>query len=233
LSENYSRWLSTSDLDNLLKYIIAEAEHGKVTFIRLTHKPEEKELRDLLALYPFIINDKIKLYCAPPENPMSCYMATDIENFICQTVTQTRISCYSSITGHIYNPTTSKKIMEALKLAYALCVNRLRKTISGEDKFDILIQKIKQTTGIPTNQGIMEAPKTEIPLKEDIPKLAPCYEIAKLANIPGFIEALNQHNFEKARSFIPQAIAELATKNVLRDVLETARECGKILSGKK
>jgi len=217
--------------------------------VRLTYKPGEKELRDLLSLYPFVIEDKIRLYCAPPESPVSCYMSTGVESFICQTVTQTRISCYSSTTGHIYSSNTSRKIMESLKIAYAICVGRLRRTLDqlgtstvptqnkpeGEpkDKFDALLQRIKQMTRIPTDQAIMKTPKASVQLKEDLPELAPCYEIAKMVDVPGFIEALNQHDFVKAKSFIPEVVANLAIKHVLESEMATVKECGKILSEKR
>ncbi len=238
-----------SDLDNLLKYVIAEAEHGEVKFMRLTYKPGERELRNFLSMYPFIIEGKIRLYCAPPENPMSCSMSADVESFMCQRVTQTKVSCYSPVTGHVYSDATSKKIMESLRVAYALCVGRLRRTLDQigassvppqnkpegepEDKFKELLQGVKQKTGIPTDQAIVKTPKTNLELKEDLPELTPCYEIAKLTNIPSFIEALNQHDFVKARKFIAEVVADLAGKDVLNSALPTVKECGKVLSEKK
>jgi alpha-D-ribose 1-methylphosphonate 5-triphosphate synthase subunit PhnG len=229
--------------------VIAQAEHGKVFFVRLHYKPTEKELRDLLSLYPFVIEDKIKLYCAPPENPVSCYLSTGVENIVCDTVTATRVSCYSSTTGHVYSTGTSRRIMESLKIAYTLCVGRLRKTLDqlgvstvpaqnkpeGEpkDKFDALLQRIKQMTGIPIDQAIPSIPKTHVELKEDMPELAPCYEVAKIANVPEFTEALNQHDFVKARRFIIDVTSALADKNVLDREMSTVRECGKVLSEKK
>ncbi len=229
--------------------MIAQAEHGKVSFVKLTYKPTEKELHDLLTFYPFMIEDKIRLYCAPPENPLTCALSTGVENIYCQTISERRIMCYSVVTGHVYSPVTSKKIMESLKIAYTLCVGRLRKTLDqlsastvptqnkpeGEpkDRFDALLERIKQTTGIPTNQAIPSTPKKHVELKEDLPELAPCYEVAKIANVTEFTEALNQHDFEKARRFIIDVMSALAEKSVLDREMPAMRECSKMLSEKK
>jgi hypothetical protein len=238
-----------SDLDNLLKYVIAEAEHGEVKFMRLTYKPGERELRNFLSMYPFIIEGKIRLYCAPPENPMSCSMSADVESFMCQRVTQTKVSCYSPVTGHVYSDATSKKIMESLRVAYALCVGRLRRTLDQigassvppqnkpegepEDKFKELLQGVKQKTGIPTDQGIVKTPRSQVKLREDLPWLSPCYEIARITDVPGFVEALNQHDFTKAKSFILEVVAELAVNNTLESLLGTVKECSKLLSERR
>ncbi len=234
-----------SELDNLLRYLIAEAEHGTVKFTRLNRRLSERELNNLLSLYPFVVDDKMKLYCSPPQHPSDCYMQADVESFTCQTVTDTRVMCYSPVTGHLYSPATSRKIMDALRSAYSLCVLRLRRTNEklgatnvptenkpeGEPKnqFDNLIRRINQGTGIPTDQAIATPPSLPPPLREDLLRLAPCYLLAKLVTVPEFTEALNQHNLAQAYRFLPDVIIQVARLNLLTEYERTVNECAKVL----
>jgi hypothetical protein len=234
-----------SEFDDLLKYVVAQAEHGRVKFIPINRKLSEREINNLLELYPFIIEDKFRLTCGPPGAPLSCYLSSDTESIACQTVTETRVMCYSAVTGHVFSPARSKKILEMLKSAYALCEMRLRKTNDafgvqsvprqnkpqGEPKndFERVIQKLHATTGIPPKQAIVPPPSVSVVLNENMPRLAPCYTIAKVSRVIPFVEALNKHDFAQAKRSLVDVVYMLADLNLLGEYMERVKECGRIL----
>lgn len=221
-----------SEFSVFTKYLLAQAEHGSLQFLKLEKKLSTEELYDLFRRVPFILDNKYKLWCAPVEEPVFCMVTGDFHEYKCQVVLPSgRVQCYDSLTGRLISLVDSKTLFDGMKRAYSLCMLRVSYMNSklgtqtvptqdkpqGEpkDKLDQIIDRLNAYLGIPKDQAIVTPPPAPPPLKEDMPELQSCYNLAKRSEVTGFIEALNAHDFKKALSFMVDVGIELANRRVL------------------